>query len=580
MPLIDTAEPIKQTIDMWSATELGQRSFVLRTYVIYREADVPAFSKGLREWLTLRYGEENLSMGFDIPPFVKADDYLRERIGRADVVFILIGPAWLDMLQNALAGGADDRVYKEIIYALHDKQRVIPIYVRGAEPPAPQALPDELHRLLELEPVVIESWRVFYDELSRIVDRMRDELSPAEKAVEIWTDVLEKKFREFEAAYEAREYRTAMEHLQEISIHEVPRPFRSQLVQYIRKTSDQLQIENARPIYAHIISIADADPNQAWQALSLLMTEYPAHGDPDHLLRILQPRNAETDQLIALLRNKSLSGEERLRIGYLLADNDPRLGVGLRPDGTPDLNWSKVPAGDFLFYYDKQVFLPDFYISRYPITYRQFQTFIDDGGYENRAYWQGLDHHESHPAAQQWQYDNNPRERVSWYDAVAFCRWFSEREGYEIRLPTEEEWEKAARSSDARIYPWGDDYITNYANINEIVSGFGPNNLRCTTAVGVYPQAASPYGVEDLIGNVWEWCLNAFDRSSYIGLEGNYKRAMRGGSWDSDRLFAHTIRRRAELPGARLNIVGFRVVAERLPSAADIVTNQNWKEVG
>jgi formylglycine-generating enzyme required for sulfatase activity len=165
------------------------------------------------------------------------------------------------------------------------------------------------------------------------------------------------------------------------------------------------------------------------------------------------------------------------------------------------------------------------------------------------------------PKESPWSQANRPRATVSWYEAVAFCRWLSQQLGYEVRLPTEQEWEMAARSSDGREYPWGVGYRTGYANVDEKNMKAGPSNLKQITAVGLYPQGASPYGIMDMAGNVLEWCLNKYDTPEDTAIDKTKEsRVLRGGSWLFDPEDARAAYRFRNLPGFRSHDGGFRVV--------------------
>ena len=261
----------------------------------------------------------------------------------------------------------------------------------------------------------------------------------------------------------------------------------------------------------------------------------------------------EAERLLAELENVDTPHQRRSAIGERLAAiGDPRSGVGLRADGLPDIVWCAVPGGEIELEDDKGAFtVQPFYIAKYPITFIQFQAFLDDPeGFENDTWWAGLTekYRKQEMAAQRSKFDNHPRDSVSWYQAIAFCRWLTIklpksgwpqgsipiREDWQIRLPTEWEWQQAATGGNpANEYPWGSEWDNRRANTRDA-------GLSRATAVGMYPQGAalpiqmdgSQLEVLDLSGNVWEWCLNDCDNPENIGLSSSEYRVLRGGAFD------------------------------------------------
>ena len=137
---------------------------------------------------------------------------------------------------------------------------------------------------------------------------------------------------------------------------------------------------------------------------------------------------------------------------------------------------------------------------------------------------------------------------------MAFCRWLSAQFGYEVRLPTEWEWQQAATGGNlANQYPWGPEWDYRRANTDE-------SGLASTTAVGMYPTGASPIEALDMCGNVWEWCLNDYESLEVTALEGEKPRPVRGGSWSWDHEYARAPFRDRDVPGFRHRDHGLRVV--------------------
>jgi formylglycine-generating enzyme required for sulfatase activity len=264
----------------------------------------------------------------------------------------------------------------------------------------------------------------------------------------------------------------------------------------------------------------------------------------------------ESERLLKEIDNASTTHQKRVKIGDRLAEiGDPRAGVGLRADGLPDISWCEVPAGEItLEKIDKTFTVDPFYIGKYPVTWIQYRSFLEaQDGYRDKRWWEGLAERKSEPGEQYRKLDNHPSERVSWYDAVAFCHWLTKRLGYEIRLPTEWEWQQAATGGDpANEYPWGASWDSDRANTIEC-------GLSRTTAVGLYPQGASPVGALDMSGNVREWCLNEYENPKRVEPEGEKNRSVRGGSWFGALGNARCAYRVNYGPDDRSSGVGFRL---------------------
>ncbi len=239
----------------------------------------------------------------------------------------------------------------------------------------------------------------------------------------------------------------------------------------------------------------------------------------------------------------------------------------------PDIDWVKIPGGTFIYGDEKEgtgpteMELSTFYMSRYLVTYVQFQCFADAPDYNDDRWWAGMPDKEPGRRIRElneryFQFWNQPRQNVMWYQAVAFTRWLSDKLSAEITLPTEQQYERAARGTDGREYPWGDGYREGYANIDETRLDEGQYYLMWTSVVGIYLQGASPDSVLDLSGNLFTMCLNKENDTSDITVDTlAARRVLRGGSWISPSDLARAASRLFNSPSDSESInIGFVIV--------------------
>jgi formylglycine-generating enzyme required for sulfatase activity len=234
-----------------------------------------------------------------------------------------------------------------------------------------------------------------------------------------------------------------------------------------------------------------------------------------------------------------------------------------------------IPAGEFLMGSDPRVdpnaqdeeqpqylvYLPNYYMAKTPVTNAQYWAFIQSTGHQPPQHWEK----ERLPANK----DEHPVAYLNWHDAMVYCNWLAEVTGKSYRLPSEAEWEKGARGADGRIYPWGNQWEAKCCNTDEAGAGD-------TMPVGAYPEGASPYGLLDMAGNVWEWTRSLWGKER---VKPNFKypyrpgdgredlkvgdkvlQVLRGGSFDHNRNFIRCASRGRDDPYLRGDYIGYRMV--------------------
>ena len=299
-----------------------------------------------------------------------------------------------------------------------------------------------------------------------------------------------------------------------------------------------------------------------------------------------EPDRRVREQLVVLLNEN----RERLaqREAERLAQERDKIKDVEPPEMVP------IPAGPFLMGSPKSDKLRlvdepeqfelnldyDYKISKYPVTVGQYWAFIKADGYINSAYWtqagwvwRELRTQPNYWTDDKWTGDDNlPVVGVSWHEAYAYTRWLAEATGHNYRLPSEVEWEKAARGglqlpggkggwkknpNAARLWPWGDEQP------DEKLLNFN-RNVTHSTPIGRYSRGVSPYNVFDMAGNVWEWCrskwTSPYNSEEDDEPEANAPRVIRGGSWSSEDSYVRCAVRSKNYPHKSSDQIGFRIV--------------------
>ncbi len=257
------------------------------------------------------------------------------------------------------------------------------------------------------------------------------------------------------------------------------------------------------------------------------------HGDMNRLIRFLE---------------QSISGIEKQGI--------QKSGRAKNPFAQMPVGMARVPKGSFL-YGDQNIPVVidhDYWIDQYPVTNQKYGEFVLAGGYEHQQCWSTegwqwkmkVNITAPDPTSwddTKWNKPNQPIVGVSYHEAEAYAKWIGKR------LPSEQEWEKAARGEGGRQYPWGEEFDLNKCNSKE--TGIGH-----TMPVSQYPNGVSPYGCHDMAGNVWEWCANRHDKQK------NDSRVIRGGSWGSKLENLRAPKRDWDFTDVRDDSLGFRLVQD------------------
>jgi len=538
-----------------------------KIFISYRRADSTTISGRIYDRLIAAFGKENVFKDVDNIPF--GSDFrgvLAEAVSDCDVLLAVIGQKWLTVTDeggNRRLDNPADFVRIEIETGLsRDRCLVIPVLVDNAAMPRADLMPINLRELTFKNATHVRDDPDFHPDVTRIIKSLESRFGSAP------TQPSEQKPAPFDVhaaitrfyqAFEDRDWEAARAVLTEIRASgKAPRVFN--VDQHERDIWAEIEGEERDKEYAVIRLMANRrNPTGAWEALQIFWQTYPDY-DPDELGVKFKPAPPPPP------KPKILSVTDILPAPFAWVEI---------PAGKVKLvnTWDKDENNYLKKNQPREFDVPAFSIAKYPVTNGQFQVFADaPDGYVNPAWW------EYSPDAAAWRAanpkpqdrafpaDDHPRANITWYESVAFCRWLNVRindvssSPLRISLPTEQQWQRTAQGDTGWAYPWGDTWDGSRCN-----NSVSPKDSNSTASVTDYEgkskdKGDSPFGVTDMSGNVWEWCLTEY-KTGESELIGTNVRVVRGGSWGKN--FTNNFRvdyRVRSDPNNRVFNWGFRCV--------------------
>ncbi|MBI5927855.1 MAG: SUMF1/EgtB/PvdO family nonheme iron enzyme [Chloroflexi bacterium] len=537
----------------------------LKLFVNYRRADDPDFVQHMRTWFMIRYGRENVFMDFDtIPEFARFEDFIREKVRESDAIVAVIGHNWLKLLREKEHSERPDYVRIELEEALKHNKVIAPICIKGASVPPTEEVPSSLRPIFRRNVATLRDGRDILEDMQRILDSLETQLTN-QGTSSIMPDakpevILPQRHATFDIwsaadrlseAYEVGDWPTALGWITRLreSGAVVPDFFKLPEIEAdiletlraeeeIRRRREMAEYEYSFVRYMVRLRRPAEDIYAALESVWRIETGY----DPDKLAdKFAVPKPPPKPR-------RKFSDEVRSILG------EPFEWVEV-PEGSVVLEDATHYGGTTGGKYN----VGRFAIARYPITNAQYQLFMEaHDGYGNPQWWEysryAIDWYQRKQSPEETAFpgDDLPRTNVSWYSAMAFCNWLSYKTDQNILLPAEHQWQRAAQGDYGLKYPWGDEFDGGRCN-------FMSSN---PTSVTQFPDGASPYGVMDMCGNIWQWCLNEWGTDG-LDITSNRPRAMRGGTWwVSNEEALRCTYRFGIFPNLRLDGGGFRIVLD------------------